>query len=93
MEKIIITIILVNIEITIIQTINFEFEKHDAFIYWELKNFPLKIVFVVYTLYALECVDPSRLTGPHSKWMIGSSDTSQIHSDIFLSYNNGVFTL
>ena len=36
MEKIIITIILVNIEITIIQTINFEFEKHDAFIYWEL---------------------------------------------------------
>ena len=52
MEKIIITIILVNIEISIIQTIIFEFENMmHLFIIslkkkntnkWELWNFPLK---------------------------------------------------
>ena len=47
MEKIIITIILVNIEITIIQTINFEFENMMHLFTEKLWNVPLKIVFVV----------------------------------------------
>ena len=51
-------------------------------------------VFIVYTLYALECVDLSRLTDPHSKWMIGVlRHLANPLRRIFFSYYKGVFTL